>query len=123
MVIGIGELISTTVSSFVVSIFVYIVLKIMRDDRSFLRVLIVVIVANVAMIFLPYISTIGIPIPWYAYFIISIVISLLIYKYGLDLTWLRTLLLVILTPIITAIIGIILVFLGLGALIGLASFI
>jgi len=121
MIIGIGELVSTAVSSFIISIFIYIVLKIMKDDRSFLRVLLVVIVANVAMIFLPYISMIGIPIPWYAYFIIAIVLSFLIYKYGLDLTWLRTLLLVILTPIITAIIGIILVFLGLGALVGLAS--
>lgn len=120
MVIGIGEIISTVVSSLITSIFAYIVLKIMRDERSFLHVFIVVVVSNVVMIFLPFLSMLGIPLPWYAYLIIAIIISLFIYKYGLDLSWLRAIILMILTPIIAAIIGIILVFLGIGAIMGLS---
>jgi len=118
--VGIGEVIGTVVSSLITSIIAYIVLKIMKDDRTFLKVLIVVLIASIVTIFLPYLSVLGIPFPWYAYLIISIVISLFIYKYGLDLTWLRTIILVILTPIIAAVIGIILAFLGLGAIMGLS---
>jgi len=120
MVIAISEIISTIVSSLITTIFAYIVLKIMRDDRSFLRIFAVVLAADIVMIFLPYLSMLGIPFPWYAYLIISIVVSLFIYKYGLGLTWLRTILLVILTPIIVFIIGLILTFLGLGAIMGLS---
>ena len=118
--VGIGEVIGTVVSSLITSIIAYIVLKIMKDDRTFLKVFIVVLIASIVTIFLPYLSVLGIPFPWYAYIIISIVISLFVYKYGLDLTWLRTIILVILTPVITALIGIILAFLGLGAIMGLS---
>jgi hypothetical protein len=123
MVIGIGEIISTVVSSLITSVLAYAVLRIMKDDRTFLRVLIVVLIANVVTIFLPSLSMLGIPLPWYAYLIISIVVSLFIYKYGLDLTWLRAIILMIITPIIATVISLILAFLGLGAIMGLSSLI
>jgi len=120
MVIGIGEIIGTVVSSLITSIFAYLVLKLLKEDRSFLRVFIVILIADVLMIFLPYLSMLGIPLPWYASLIISIIASLFIYKYGLDLYWLHTIILVILTPIIAFIVGLILAFLGLGAIMGLS---
>ena len=120
MVFGIGEIISTVVSSLITSIFAYLVLKLLKEDRSFLRVFIVVIISNVVMMFLPYISMLGIPIPWFVYLAISILISLFIYKFGLDLYWLHAIVLMILTPIIAIIIGLILGFLGLGAILSLS---
>ena len=120
MVIGIGTIISTVVSSLITSIFAYLVLKLLKEERSFLRVFIVVIISNVVMMFLPYISMLGIPIPWFVYLAISILISLFIYKFGLDLYWLHAIVLMILTPIIAIIIGLILGFLGLGAILSLS---
>ncbi len=120
MVIGIGEIISTVVSSLITSIFAYLMLKLLKEDRSFLRVFIVVIISNVVMMFLPYISMLGIPIPWFVYLAISILISLFIYKFGLELSWLHSIVLMILTPIIAIIIGLILGFLGLGAIMSLS---
>ena len=119
MAFDIGSIISTVISSIITTIIIYIVLKIMKDGRGFLRVFIVVFIANIVGMFLPYISTLGIPLPWYVFLIISIVVSLFIYKYGLDLTWGRTIILVILTPVIAIIITFILAFLGLGAIWGL----
>ncbi len=123
MVIGIGEIINTIISTLITSIFAYLVLKLLKEERSFLRVFIVILIANVVMIFLPYLSMLGIPLPWFVYLIISILVSLFIYKYGLDLTWSRTIILVILTPIIVFIITFILASLGLGAILSLGSLI
>jgi len=120
MAIGVGEIINTVVSTLITSVLFYIVLKIMKDDRDFLKVFIVVLIANIVTIFLPYLSMLGIPIPWYVYLIMSVIATLFIYKYGLDLTWLRTIILVILTPIIAILIGLILAFLGIGAILGLS---
>jgi len=120
MIAGITEVISTVVSSLITSIFAYLVLKLLKEGRSFLRVFVVVIISDVVMMFLPYISMLGIPIPWFGYLAISILISLFIYKFGLDLSWLHTIILVILTPIIAFVIGLILVFLGLGTILSLS---
>jgi hypothetical protein len=120
MIAGITEVISTVVSSLITSIFAYLVLKLLKEERSFLRVFVVVIISDVVMMFLPYISMLGIPIPWFGYLAISILISLFIYKFGLDLSWLHTIILVILTPIIAFVIGLILVFLGLGTILSLS---
>jgi len=116
MAIGLGEIIGTVVSSLITSILFYIVLKIMKDSRTFLKVFIVVLIENIVMIFLPYISMLGILLPWYAYLIISIVVGLSIYKYGLDISWLRTIILIVLTFVISFLLAL----LGLGAILGLS---
>lgn len=120
MVIGLNEIVTTVVSSLVTSIFVYIILKIMKENRSFFRVFGVILISDIAMIFLPYLS-VFLPLSGYIYLGISLLLSLLIYKYGLNLSWLRTIILVILTPIIALIIGMILGLIGLGAIIGMSS--
>lgn len=117
MVIGIPDIITTIISSLLTSILAYFVLKLLNEERNFLRVFIVVIISSAVTIFLPYLSMLGIPIPWFVYFAIGVLIILFIYKYGLDLSWLHTIILVILTPIIAAIIGIILALIGLGVII------
>ena len=120
MVIAIAEIVSTVVSALITSIFAYLVLKLLKEERSFLRVFFIVVIADIVMMFLPYISMLGIPIPWYGYLAISILISLIIYKLGLGLSWLHAIILMILTPIIAFVIGLILVFLGLGAILSLS---
>ncbi len=119
MVAVIAEVISTIVSSLITTIFAYLVLKLLKEERSFVRVFFVVIIANVIMMFLPYLSMFGIPIPWYGYLAISILVSLIVYKIGLDLSWLHAIILMILTPIIVFVIGLILAFIGLGAILSL----
>jgi len=120
MIAGVTEIINTVVSSLITSIFAYLVLKLLKEEKSFLRVFIVVIISDIVMMFLPYISMIGIPIPWFVYLISSILISLIIYKFGLQLSWLHAIILMILTPIIVFVIGWILSLLGLGAILSLS---
>jgi hypothetical protein len=120
MVVAIAEIISIVVSSLITSVFAYLVLKLLKEERGFLRVFFVVVISNVVMMLLPFLSMLGIPIPWFIYLAISILITLFIYRFGLDLSWLHAVVLMILTPIIAFIIGLILVFLGLGAILSLS---
>jgi hypothetical protein len=118
--VGIADIILTVISSFISTILFYIVLKIMNNNRDFIRIFIVVLIANFVTIFVPYLSMLGLPLPWYAFTVISAIITLFIFKFGLDLSWIRTILLVILTPIIAILIGIMLAFLGIGAILSLS---
>jgi hypothetical protein len=120
MIAGLAETISIVVSSLITSIFAYLALKVLKEQRSFLRVFFVVVISNVVMMFLPYISMLGIPIPWYGYLAISILISLFVYKIGLSLSWFHAIILMILTPIIAYIISFMLALIGLGAILSLS---
>ena len=118
MFIGAGEILSTLIYSFITSIFAYVVLKLLNEHRNFFQVFIVVLISNFVTMLLPFsLSLLQIPLLGYSYLIISIIISLFIYKYGLTLSWLHTIALVILTPIIAFILGIIFSFIGLGTLV------
>ena len=119
MAIEIGTIISTVVSSLITTVFAFFILRLLKEDRGFLRVFIVVLVANVVTIFLPYLSMLGISLPWFVSLIISIVVSLVIYKYGLDLLWTHTIILVVLTPVIVFAMSFVLGLLGLGDVLSL----
>jgi hypothetical protein len=111
---GVSETINIVVSSLVTSIIAYLVLKLLKEDRNFFKVFIVVVISNVILMFLPYLSMLGIPIPWYGYLAISILITLIIYKLGLQLSWKHSIMLMIVTAIIKYVIAFILGLIGLG---------
>jgi hypothetical protein len=114
MITGVTETINIVVSSLITSIIAYLVLKMLKEEKNFFKVFIVVAISNIIMMFLPYLSILGIPIPWFGYLAISILITLLVYKVGLQLSWKNAIILMILTPIIKYVIGFLLAFIGLG---------
>ncbi len=117
--VGIADIINLVISSLITSTFAYLVLKLLKEERTFLKVLIVVIISNVVIMFVPYVSTF-VPIPWFVDLALSILLALIIYKFGLDVSWLHAVVLMVLTPIIALVIAMILAFLGLGSILSLS---
>lgn len=107
------DVLSTTIIS-------YFALKVMKDDRSFLRVFLVVLISNLVAIFVVPFLVNQLGLHGIISFLLLLVASFLIYKYGLDISWFHVILLIIVSFILVFIIGFILTALGIGVAFGLS---
>lgn len=117
-----SSLLGTAITTVITAFFLWLVLKFL-DSRSFVRVLGTVILAKaVSAIILPFSISLFLPrIEDLWLIIMEIVVSFLVYKTGLRLSLGRTIILIIVTPILTVILAALLALLGIAALVGFAA--
>gem|GEM_PF-5014611 len=118
----VDSLVATGITIVVTAFFIWIVLKFL-DSRSFPRVLGTVLLEKIIVaIALPFVlSFFFSQLAGFWFLIIEIIVGFLVYKYGLDLSVGRTIILIIVTPILTILLGVVFALLGVAALVGLAT--
>jgi hypothetical protein len=113
-----GTVMSVVISTIVTSFFFYLTLKLFREDVGIAKIFGVVLLKEIIVGVAWYLM--GTYMPGLGLFahVISFVVGLAVYKYGFALSWLRTIMLVIVSVVILGIVTFILVLIGFGTLIG-----
>ena len=119
-ILSIGSWIQLLLDVLSTTIISYFALKVMKDDRSFLRVFLVVLISNLVAIFVVPFLVNQLGLHGIISFILLLVTSFLIYKYGLDISWFNVILLIIVSIVLAFVIGFILAALGIAAAFGLS---
>ncbi len=113
-----GTIISIVISAIVTTFFFYLTLRLFKEDIGIAKIFGVVLLKEIIVGVAWYLMGTYTPGLGLLAHVISFIVGLAVYKYGFGLSWLRTIMLVIVSVVILGVVTFVLVLIGFGTLIG-----